>query len=87
MLKVILKRVTPLAKEIIAEEHAGFRAESSGIEQISRILYEKYLRHQHKQNLYHVFIATKKLFWQSMARSLMGHHAEVQYQCESSSQH
>ena len=29
----------------------------------------------------------QKSLWQSMACSLMGHHAEVQYQCKSSSHH
>ena len=87
MLKVILKRLKPQAEEIIAEEQAGFRAGRSTTEQIFnlRILCEKYLQHQ--QNLYHVFIDFKKSLWQSMASSLMGHHAEVQYQCKSSSHH
>ena len=86
MLKVILNRLKPKAEELIAEEQAGFRAGRSTTEQIFnlRILYEKYLRHQ--QNLYHVFIDLKNL-WQSMTCSLMGHHAEVQYQCKSSSHH
>ena len=62
MLKVILNRFKPQAKEIIAEEHAGFRAGRSTTEQIFnlRILSEKYLQHQ--QNLYHVFIEFKKAF-------------------------
>ena len=74
MLKVILKRLKPQAEEIIAEEQAGFRARRSTTEQILnlRILCEKYLQHQ--QNLYHVLM-------------IMGHHAEVQYLCESSSHH
>ena len=81
MLKVILNRLKPQAEEIIAEEQAGFRAGRSTTEQIFnlRILCEKYLQHQ--QNLYHVFIN------QSMACSLMGLHAKVQYQCKSSSHH
>ena len=76
MLKVSLNRLKPQAEEIIAEEQAGFRAGRSTTEQIFnlRILCEKYLQHQ--QNLYHVFIDFKKAF-----DSLMGHHAEVQYQC------
>ena len=62
MLKVILNRLKPQAKEIIAEEQAGFRAGRSTTEQIFnlRILSEKYLQHQ--QNLYHVFIDFKKAF-------------------------
>ena len=62
MLKNILNRLKPQAKEIIAEEQAGFRAGRSTTEQIFnlRILCEKYLQHQ--QNLYHVFIDFKKAF-------------------------
>ena len=60
MLKVILNRLKPQAKEIIAEEQAGLRAGRSTTEQVFnlRILCEKYLQHQ--QNLYHVFIDFKK---------------------------
>ena len=52
----------PQAEEIIAEEHAGFRAGSSTTEQIfnPRIFCEKYLQHQ--QDLYLVFINFKKAF-------------------------
>ena len=87
MLRIILNRLKPQAEEIIAEEQAGFRAGRSTTEQIFnlRILREKYL--QHKQNLYHVFIDFKKSIRQGMACSLMGHHAEIQYQCKSSSRH
>ena len=55
MLKFILNRLKPQAKEIIAEDQTGFRVRRSTTEQIFnlRILCEKYL--QHKQNLYHVF--------------------------------
>ena len=62
MLKVILNRLKPQAEEIIAEEHAGFKAGRSTTEQIFnlRILCEKYLQHQ--QNLYHVFLDFKKAF-------------------------
>ena len=61
MLKIILNRLKPQA-EIIAEEHAGFRAGRSTTEQIFnlRILCEKHLQHQ--QDLYHVFIDFKKAF-------------------------
>ena len=60
MLKVILNRLKPQAEEIIAEEHAGFRAGRNTTAQVFnlRILCEKYLRHQ--QNLYHVFIDFQK---------------------------
>ena len=62
MLKVILNRLKPQAEELIAEEQAGVRAGRSTTEQIFnlRILCEKYLQHQ--QNLYHVFIDSKKAF-------------------------
>ena len=62
MLKIVLNRLQPQAKEIIAKEQAGFRAGRSTTEQIFnlRILGEKYLQHQ--QNLYHVFIDFKKAF-------------------------
>ena len=62
MLKIILNRLRPQAKKIIAEEQAGFRAARSTTEQIFnlRILCEKYLQHQ--QDLYHVCIAFKKAF-------------------------
>ena len=62
MLKVILNRLKPQAEKIIAEEQAGFRAGRSTTEQIFnlRILCEKYVQHQ--QDLYHVFIYSKKAF-------------------------
>ena len=62
MLKVILNRLKPQAEKIIAEEQAGFRAGRSTTDQIFnlRIFYEKYLQHQ--QDLYHVFIDSKKAF-------------------------
>ena len=62
MLKIILNRLKPQVKKIIAEEQAGFRAGRSTTEQIFnlRILCEKYLQHQ--QDLYHVFIDSKKAF-------------------------
>ena len=62
MLKIILNRLKPQAKEIIAEEQASFRAGRSTKEQIFnlRILREKYLKHQ--QDLYHVFREFKKAF-------------------------
>ena len=60
MLKIILNRLKPQTEKIIAEEHAGFRAGRGTTEQIFnlRILCEKYLQHQ--QDLYHVFIDSKK---------------------------
>ena len=62
MLKIILNRLKPQAEEIIAEEQAGFRAGRSTTEQIFnlRILCEKL--HQHRQNLFPVFIDFKKAF-------------------------
>ena len=62
MLKIILNRLKPQAKKIIAEEQAGFRAARSTTEQIFnlRILCEKYFQHQ--QDIYHVFIDVKKAF-------------------------
>ena len=74
MLKIILNRLQPQAKEIIAEEQAGFRAGRSTAEQIFnlRILCEKYLQHQ--QNLYHVVIDFKKAFgrvWQEALWAIM----------------
>ena len=62
MLKIILNRLQLQAEEIIAKEQADFRAGRSTTEQIFdlRILCEKYLQHQ--QNLYHVFIDSKKAF-------------------------
>ena len=62
MLKIILNRLKPQVEKIIAEEKAGFKAETSTTEQIfnRRILYEKYLQHQ--QDLCHVFIDFKKAF-------------------------
>ena len=60
MLKVTLNRPKPQAKEIITEEHTGFRVERSTTEQIFnlRILCKKYLKHQ--QILYNVIIDFKK---------------------------
>ena len=62
MLKIMLNRLKPQPKKIIAEEQAGFRAGRSTTEQILNlhILCEKYLQHQ--QDLYHVFIDFKKAF-------------------------
>ena len=62
MLKIILNRSKPQAEKIIAEEQARFRVGRSTTELIFnlRILCEKYLQHQ--QDLYHVFIAFKKVF-------------------------
>ena len=62
MLKVIVNRLKPQVEKIIAEEQAGCRAGRSTTEQIFnlRIVCEKYLQHQ--QDLYHVFIDSKKAF-------------------------
>ena len=50
MLKITLNRLKPQAGKIITEEQAGLRAGRSTTEQIFslRILYEKYLQHQHE---------------------------------------
>ena len=60
MLKILLNRFKPQAEQIIAEEHAGFRAGRSTSEHIFNLrnLCEKYLQHQ--QSLYHVFVDFKK---------------------------
>ena len=77
MLNVLLNRLKPSAKEVIAEKHLGLELEAAPQIVNLRILCEKYLQHQ--QNLYHVFIDFRKAFDNSsMACSLMGHHAEVQ---------
>ena len=62
MLKVILNRLKPQAKKIIAEAQAGFRAGRSTTEQIFNLRFfcEKYLQHQ--QDLYHFFTHFKKAF-------------------------
>ena len=57
MLKIILDRLKPRAKKIIAEEQAGFRAGRSTTEQIFNL---RYLQHQ--QDLYHVLIDFTKDF-------------------------
>ena len=61
-LKILLKRLTPQAEMIVAEEQAGFRPGRSTTEQIFtlRILCERYLQHQ--QDLFHVFVDFKKAF-------------------------
>ena len=61
MLKIILNRLKPQAKKIIAEEQAGFKAgKSTTLISNLRILCEKYLKHQ--QDLYYVFVDLKKVF-------------------------
>ena len=74
MLKIVLNRLKPQAEKTIAEEQAGFLAESSTTEQIFnlRILCEKYLQHQ--QDLYYVFIDFKKAFgrvWHAVLSATM----------------
>ena len=61
ILRILLNRLKPQAEEIIKEQ-AGFRAGRNTTEQIFhlRTLCEKYLQHQ--QNLYHVFMDSKKAF-------------------------
>ena len=62
MLKIILKRLKPHAEKIIAEEKEALGAGRSTTEKIFnlRILCKKNLQHQ--QELYHVFIDSKKAF-------------------------
>ena len=62
LLRVILNRLKQQAKEIIAEEQAGFVKGRSTVEQIFnlRSIIEKYQEHQ--LELYHVFIDFKKAF-------------------------
>ena len=62
MLKIIINRLKPEAEKITAEEQAGFRPGRSTTEQIFnlRVLCEGYFQHQ--QDLYHVFIDSKKAF-------------------------
>ena len=72
MLKIILNRLKPQAKKIIAEEQAGFRTGRSIAKQIFhlQILCEKYLQHQ--QDLYNVFIDFKRVWhaalWTTMKK-------------------
>ena len=56
------EQVEATGEKIIAEEQAGFRAGRSTTEQMFnlQIPCEKYLQHQ--QDLYHVFMDTKKAF-------------------------
>ena len=60
MLRVILSRLK--AKELLAEEQAGFRPGRSAVEQLfnSRIIIEQHLQHQ--RDLLHVSIYLKKAF-------------------------
>ncbi|CAH1266623.1 Hypp3444 [Branchiostoma lanceolatum] len=62
LLRVILKRLKTKAKELLAEEQAGFRPGRSTTEQIfnSRLIIEKHLQHQ--RDLFHNFIEFKKAF-------------------------
>ena len=62
MLKIIVNSLKPQAERIISDEQADFSAGWSTTEQISnlRILCKKYLQHQ--QDLYRVFIDSKKAF-------------------------
>ena len=76
MLTVILRRLQPIAEELLSEEQAGFRAGRSTNEQIFnlRIIQEKYTEHQ--KPLYHILIDFKKAFdriwhtalWDTMKR-------------------
>ena len=79
MLKVILNRLKPQGKEIVAKGKAGFRAGMGSTEQIFnlRVLSEMYLQHQ--QNQYRVLIGFK------IAIDRVWLAADVQYQCKSRS--
>ena len=85
MPKLILNRLKPHAREIITEEKAGFRAGRSTTDQVFslRILCEKHLQHQQICTM-SLLISQNLRQSCSMACSLMGHHAEEQYQCKSS---
>ena len=62
MLKIILGGLRPQAEEVVEEEQAGFRAGGSAAGQVFSlgILGERCLQHQ--QNLYHVFIGSRRVF-------------------------
>ena len=62
MRKVILRRLRPIAEELLSEQQAGFRAGRSTNEQIFnlRIIQENYTEHQ--KLFYHIFIDFKKSF-------------------------
>ena len=77
LLRVILNRLKQQAKEIIAEEQAGFVKGRSTVEQIFnlRSIIEKYQEHQ--LELYHVFIDFKKAFdrvWHEALWATMNHY-------------
>ena len=59
MLRVILNQLKAKAKELLAEERAGFRPGRSTVEQIfnSRVIKEKQLQHQ--CDMFHNFIDFK----------------------------
>ena len=85
MLRVILNQLKAKAKELLAEERAGFRPGRSTVEQIfnSRVIKEKQLQHQ--RNLFNNFIDFKKVcdrvchvgLWQVL-RSFNMHEGLVQ---------
>ena len=86
MLKIILNRLKPQAEEIIAEEQAGFRAEEAPQNRYSTL--ESCVKSTSNiSRIPTMSSLISKSLRQSMAFSLMGHHAEVQYQCKSSSHH
>ena len=62
VLNIILNKMNPQAEKIIADEQAGFRARGITTEHIfnRRILGEKHF--QYHQDLYNVFIDSKKAF-------------------------
>ena len=74
MLKVILRRLQQIAKELLSEEQEHFRAGRSTNEQISnlRIIQEKYTEHQ--KPIYHIFNDFTKYFdriWHAALRDTM----------------
>ena len=62
MLKIILRRLTSQAEDILAEQQAGFRAGRSTVEQVfnCRVMIEKHIEHQ--RDLFHNFVDFKKAF-------------------------
>ena len=74
MLKILLNRLKPQAKNIIAEEQAGFRPGRSTDEQIFNLRLHCERQYQHQQDIYHVFIDSKKAFdrvWHAALRATM----------------
>ena len=62
ILRVMLNRLKAKAKELLAEEQAGFRPGRNAVEEIfnSRVIIEKHIQHQ--RDLFHNFTDFKKAF-------------------------